>query len=86
MEEGDGFEGEVCYSVTHKVQFNVNCQNHFIGRLFNKVSEIFRSAEQKRVEKEEEDKREKEEDEQRARRERERQARQLMRVDRERSV
>ena len=22
----DGFEGEVCYSVTHKVQFNVNCQ------------------------------------------------------------
>ena len=25
-EEGDGFEGEVCYSITHKVQFNVNCQ------------------------------------------------------------
>ena len=25
-EEGDGSEGEVCYSVTHKVQFNVNCQ------------------------------------------------------------
>ena len=25
-EDGDGFEGEVCYSVTHKVQFNVNCQ------------------------------------------------------------
>ena len=26
VEEGDGFESEVCYSVTHKVQFNVNCQ------------------------------------------------------------
>ena len=25
-EEGDGVESEVCYSVTHKVQFNVNCQ------------------------------------------------------------
>ena len=25
-EEGDGFESEVCYSVIHKVQFNVNCQ------------------------------------------------------------
>ena len=25
-EEGDGFEGEVCYSITHKVQFSVNCQ------------------------------------------------------------
>ena len=25
-EEGDRFEGEVCYSITHKVQFNVNCQ------------------------------------------------------------
>ena len=26
MEEGDGFESEVCYSIPHKVQFNVNCQ------------------------------------------------------------
>ena len=25
-EEGDGVEIEVCYSMTHKVQFNVNCQ------------------------------------------------------------
>ena len=25
-EEGDGFEREVCYSIPHKVQFNVNCQ------------------------------------------------------------
>ena len=25
-EEGDGVESEVCYSVTHKVQFSVNCQ------------------------------------------------------------
>ena len=25
-EEGDGVENEVCYSVTHKVQFNVNCK------------------------------------------------------------
>ena len=25
-EEGDGFESEICYSVTHKVQFNVNWQ------------------------------------------------------------
>ena len=25
-EEGDGVESEVCYSITHKVQFNVNCQ------------------------------------------------------------
>ena len=25
-EEEDGVESEVCYSVTHKVQFNVNCQ------------------------------------------------------------
>ena len=25
-EEGDGVESKVCYSVTHKVQFNVNCQ------------------------------------------------------------
>ena len=24
-EEGDGVEREVCYFVTHKVQFNVNC-------------------------------------------------------------
>ena len=38
------------------------------------------------MEKEEEDKREKEEEERRAKRERERQVRQLMRVDRERSV
>ena len=38
------------------------------------------------MKKEEEDKREKEEEERRARRERERLARQLMRVDRERSV
>ena len=38
------------------------------------------------MKKEVEDKREKEEEERRARRERERQARQLMRVDRERSV
>ena len=26
VEEGDGVESEVCYSVTHKVQFEVNCQ------------------------------------------------------------
>ena len=70
----------------HKVQFNVNCLNHFLGRLFNKVSEIFKSTEQKRVETEEEDKREKEEEERRARKERERQARRLMRTDRQRSV
>ena len=38
VEEGDGFESEVCYSVPHKVQFNVNCQMIFLGRLFNKVS------------------------------------------------
>ena len=38
------------------------------------------------MKKEVEDKRQKEEEEQRARRERERQARQLIRVDRERSV
>ena len=38
------------------------------------------------MKKEVEDKRQKEEEERRARRERERQARQLMRVDRERSV
>ena len=25
-EEGDRVESEVCCSVTHKVQFNVNCQ------------------------------------------------------------
>ena len=25
-EEGDGVESEVCYSVTNKVQFNVNYQ------------------------------------------------------------
>ena len=25
-EEGDGVHSEVCYSVMHKVQFNVNCQ------------------------------------------------------------
>ena len=25
-EEGDGVESKVCYSITHKVQFNVNCQ------------------------------------------------------------
>ena len=25
-DEGDGVESEVCYFVTHKVQFNVNCQ------------------------------------------------------------
>ena len=25
-EEGDAVESEVSYSVTHKVQFNVNCQ------------------------------------------------------------
>ena len=25
-EEGDGFESEIWYSVTHKVQFNINCQ------------------------------------------------------------
>ena len=25
-EEGDGVESEVCYSITHKVQVNVNCQ------------------------------------------------------------
>ena len=25
-EEGDGSESEICYSVTHKVQFNCNCQ------------------------------------------------------------
>ena len=42
--------------------------------------------ERKRVEKEEEDATEKEEEERRARRERERQARQLMQVNRERSV
>ena len=23
--ERDGVESEVCYSITHKVQFNVNC-------------------------------------------------------------
>ena len=68
------------------MQFNVNCQMIFLGRLPNKVSEIFRSAEQKRVKKEAEDKREKEEEEWRARRERERQVRRLMRVDIERSV
>ena len=42
--------------------------------------------EQRRVEKEEEDVREKEEEQRRAQRERERQVRQLMQVDRERSV
>ena len=26
MKERDGVESEVCDSVTHKVQFNVNCQ------------------------------------------------------------
>ena len=26
VEEGDGFESEVCYSIPHKVPFNVNCQ------------------------------------------------------------
>ena len=26
VEEEDGFESEVCYSVIDKVQFNVNCQ------------------------------------------------------------
>ena len=25
-EERDGVESEVCYSVTHEVQFNVNCK------------------------------------------------------------
>ena len=25
-EEGNGFESEVYYSVTHNMQFNVNCQ------------------------------------------------------------
>ena len=25
-EEGDGVESKVCYSVMHKVKFNVNCQ------------------------------------------------------------
>ena len=25
-EERDGVESKVCYSITHKVQFNVNCQ------------------------------------------------------------
>ena len=25
-EEGEGFESEVCYSITHKVQFNANCK------------------------------------------------------------
>ena len=60
--------------------------NDFLGRLFNKVSLIFRSADQKRVKKEAEDKREQEEEERRTQRERERQARQLMWVDKERSV
>ena len=26
MEEGDGFESEVCDSIPHKVQFSVNCK------------------------------------------------------------
>ena len=26
-EEGDGFEGEVCYSITHKMQFNVTAKS-----------------------------------------------------------
>ena len=26
VEEGDGFESKVYYSIPHKVQFNVNCQ------------------------------------------------------------
>ena len=38
VEERDGVESEVYDSVTHKVQFNVNCQMISLGRLFNKVS------------------------------------------------
>ena len=37
-EEGDGFENKVCDSIPHKVQFSVNCQMIFLGRLFNKVT------------------------------------------------
>ena len=73
----------VRYAIPYPISA-IQCKlpNDFLGRL----SEIFRSAERRTVEKEEEDVREKEEEEWRARRERERQVRQLMRADRERSV
>ena len=79
-------EDEVCDSVTHKVQFNVNCQMISQEGYLIKYLWIFRSLEWRLREKEAEKAREEEEEEWRKERERERQERQLMREDRERSV